>query len=142
MLGSKDPTWTISGAMYWSVIETNIGILAASIPSFKAFAKRFLPRILGEDSSKRNTTEPGSIATGETMQDSSNGNAAAVELKSSAMQSEGDESWYQDMDIGKGMKTTIEKDTASEESQYRSTIPVGKIATRTQISTYVEASRN
>ena len=34
--------------MYWSVIETNIGILATSIPSFKALAKRYIPRILGE----------------------------------------------------------------------------------------------
>lgn len=48
MLQSTDPTYVISGAMYWSVIETNIGILAASIPSFKALVKRFLPKILGD----------------------------------------------------------------------------------------------
>lgn len=48
MLKSTDPTWTITNAMYWSVIETNVGILAASIPSFKALAKRYLPIILGE----------------------------------------------------------------------------------------------
>ncbi|KAL2812643.1 hypothetical protein BJX63DRAFT_421689 [Aspergillus granulosus] len=51
MLTSDDPTWAISGAMYWSVIEINIGILAASIPSFKAIASRFLPRLIGEYSS-------------------------------------------------------------------------------------------
>lgn len=33
--------------MYWSVIETNIGILAASIPSYKAIAKKYAPRLLG-----------------------------------------------------------------------------------------------
>ncbi|EEU37771.1 uncharacterized protein NECHADRAFT_54795 [Fusarium vanettenii 77-13-4] len=47
MLSSDDPTWVIAGAMYWSVIETNIGILAASIPSYKAIAKRYAPRLLG-----------------------------------------------------------------------------------------------
>ncbi|KGO76754.1 hypothetical protein PITC_091080 [Penicillium italicum] len=51
MLSSKDSTYAISGAMYWSVIETNIGIFAASIPSFKAIASRFLPRFIGEYSS-------------------------------------------------------------------------------------------
>ncbi|KAG0158663.1 hypothetical protein PDIDSM_6182 [Penicillium digitatum] len=55
MLSSKDSTYAISGAMYWSVIETNIGILAASIPSFKAIASRFLPRFIGEyNSGKKN----------------------------------------------------------------------------------------
>ncbi|OQD66635.1 hypothetical protein PENPOL_c004G05476 [Penicillium polonicum] len=53
MLSSKDSTYAISGAMYWSVIETNVGILAASIPSFKAIASRFLPRFIGEYSSGR-----------------------------------------------------------------------------------------
>jgi hypothetical protein len=47
MLTSTDPTWVISNAMYWSVIETNIGILAASIPSYKAIAKKYAPRLLG-----------------------------------------------------------------------------------------------
>ncbi|KAJ5879687.1 hypothetical protein N7455_003152 [Penicillium solitum] len=51
MLSSKDSTYAISGAMYWTVIETNVGIFAASIPSFKAIASRFLPRFIGEYSS-------------------------------------------------------------------------------------------
>ncbi|KAL4924262.1 putative integral membrane protein Pth11-like [Aspergillus undulatus] len=53
MLTSADATWAISGAMYWSVIEINIGILAASIPSFKAIASRFLPRLIGEYTSNK-----------------------------------------------------------------------------------------
>ncbi|KAJ6145675.1 hypothetical protein N7470_009570, partial [Penicillium chermesinum] len=53
MLTSPDATYAISGAMYWSVIETNVGIFAASIPSFKAIASRFLPRFIGEYSSGR-----------------------------------------------------------------------------------------
>ncbi|KAF4451269.1 hypothetical protein F53441_5690 [Fusarium austroafricanum] len=54
MLVSKDATWVISDAMYWSVIETNIGILAASIPSYKAIAKKYAPRLLGSYSGSSN----------------------------------------------------------------------------------------
>lgn len=46
MLTDEDATFVISNAMYWSVIETNIGILAASIPSFKALASRYAPGLL------------------------------------------------------------------------------------------------
>lgn len=54
MLTSDDPTWVISNAMYWSVIETNIGILAASIPSYKAIAKKYAPRLLGSSGMSSN----------------------------------------------------------------------------------------
>lgn len=47
MLTAADATYVISGAMYWSVIEINVGILAASIPSFKPIASRYAPRLLG-----------------------------------------------------------------------------------------------
>lgn len=46
MLTDEDATFVISNAMYWSVIETNIGILAASIPSYKALASRYAPGLL------------------------------------------------------------------------------------------------
>ncbi|KAL8407356.1 hypothetical protein RB594_006259 [Gaeumannomyces avenae] len=51
MLASADPTWDDAEPMYWSVIETNVGILASSIPSTKVIAKRFFPRLLGSSSS-------------------------------------------------------------------------------------------
>lgn len=54
MLSSSDSTWVISDAMYWSVIETNIGILAASIPSYKAIAKKYAPRLLGSSGMSSN----------------------------------------------------------------------------------------
>lgn len=53
MLSSDNPTWVITGAMYWSVIETNIGILAASIPPYKALAKKYTPRLLGSSGGSR-----------------------------------------------------------------------------------------
>lgn len=58
MLSSKDQTWVISGAMYWSVIETNVGILASSIPSFKPIITRIAPRLLGSsnNTAKESTT--------------------------------------------------------------------------------------
>ncbi|KAE8165446.1 hypothetical protein BDV40DRAFT_65776 [Aspergillus tamarii] len=48
MLSDPDATWVIAEAMYWSVIEINVGIFASSIPSFKAIASRFIPRLIGE----------------------------------------------------------------------------------------------
>lgn len=62
MLTSTDATWAITGAMYWSVIEINVGILAASIPSWKVLAKKYVPRLLGSsnnDSSKRTKSVSG-----------------------------------------------------------------------------------
>lgn len=50
MLSSLDSTYVISNAMYWSVIETNIGILAASIPSMKVVVVTFLPKLLLDSS--------------------------------------------------------------------------------------------
>lgn len=56
MLTSDDPTYVIAPPFYWSVIESNIAVLAASIPSFKPLAKRFLPRLIGESSEKQSHT--------------------------------------------------------------------------------------
>ncbi|KAI1336384.1 integral membrane protein [Xylariaceae sp. FL0016] len=53
ILRSKDRTWAYTRALNWSVIEINTGILAASIPSYKAIAKRYVPKLLGSS----NTTE-------------------------------------------------------------------------------------
>lgn len=59
MLSSPDQTWVISGAMYWSVIETNIGILASSIPSFKVIASRYTPSLLGSSHQTSRSKQPG-----------------------------------------------------------------------------------
>lgn len=80
LLASEDATFDISPAMYCkcnnnhslkcarltnktddfpgSVIETNIGILAASIPSFNPLFKRYMPHLIGDysSSSKINST--------------------------------------------------------------------------------------
>ncbi|EIT79285.1 hypothetical protein AO1008_10302 [Aspergillus oryzae 100-8] len=41
---------SISGTFYWTSIEMNLAIVASSIPSFKAIASRYLPRLVGYSS--------------------------------------------------------------------------------------------
>lgn len=72
MLTSSDPTYVIAPAMYWSVIETNVGILAASIPSFKAVAQRYLPRLIGEYASSSPRSYLGDNTTSQSKSKSGN----------------------------------------------------------------------
>ncbi|KAJ5333085.1 integral membrane protein PTH11 [Penicillium brevicompactum] len=128
MLYGTDPTYDISGAMYWSVIETNVGIFAASIPSFKAIASRFLPRFIGEYSSGKksapwsgNTTARRYGSGFNKVTDPNNITLATIN----------------DKDITMG--TNI--GAASNSSEER-IIPHGKIFTQTEIETTVESSND
>jgi hypothetical protein len=121
MLSSTDATWTIANAMYWSVIETNIGIWAASIPSFKALAKRFMPFLLGEYSSNNmkypSAKQSGSNGAFHKMQNLSGRQFGSVKIKE------------------------ITDDTAtsaSHESEERLAVPAGRIMARTDITSEVE----
>ncbi|KAJ5614053.1 hypothetical protein N7528_007707 [Penicillium herquei] len=126
MLTSADYTYAISGAMYWSVIETNIGILTASIPSFKAIASRFLPRFIGEYSSGRKygpwsgNVDPRKYGSGFTRV--TDPNSVTVNGEDIAMGTQ----------IG-----AVDRDNSSEE---RIIIPDGKIFTQTEIETTVEST--
>lgn len=113
MLTSPDSTYVISGAMYWSVIETNVGIFAASIPSFKAIASRFLPRLIGEyTSQKKYGPWSNTIALG-TMN-----------------RSDGEDAFDTRVNTGFG----------GNSSEERIIVPEGKILTQTHISTNVEVT--
>lgn len=131
MLTSADYTYAISGAMYWSVIETNMGILAASIPSFKAIASRFLPRFIGEYSSGRKygpwsgNTDARRYGSGFTKVTDRN-NITMGTL-------------HGDKDANVG--TQIGATTADNSSEER-IIPDGKIFTQTEIETTVEANHD
>ncbi|KAL4892368.1 hypothetical protein BDV59DRAFT_193867 [Aspergillus ambiguus] len=46
-LTSTDYTWDITEQFYWSYIEVNAGILCASVPALKPFAKRHLVSVFG-----------------------------------------------------------------------------------------------
>lgn len=135
MLSSPDSTYVISGAMYWSVIETNVGIFAASIPSFKAIASRFLPRIIGEYSSQKkygpwsNSGEQGR-RYGYGSNFSKARDPHAITLGTMAADD--------DHDYG----TQVHTGYHSNSSEERIIIPEGKILAQTHISTNVEVQRD
>lgn len=138
MLTSPDSTYVISNAMYWSVIETNVGIFAASIPSFKAIASRFLPRLIGEYTSQKRYYGPWSqtAGTGDGRKHGSNFSRIRDPQASYALQTLND-----DADGPGG--TVCQRNTGYEanSSEERIIIPEGKILTQTQISTNVEVTR-
>ncbi|KAJ5291212.1 hypothetical protein N7478_000463 [Penicillium angulare] len=131
MLTSADYTYAISGAMYWSVIETNIGILAASIPSFKAIASRFVPRFIGEYSSGRKygpwsgNTDARRYGSGFTKVTDPN------QITMNTMNGKED-------DVGLG--TQIGAGDRDDSSEDRIIVPDGKIFTQTEIETTVETT--
>ncbi|KAJ5162732.1 uncharacterized protein N7500_004562 [Penicillium coprophilum] len=125
MLTSKDSTYAISGAMYWSVIETNVGIFAASIPSFKAIASRFVPRFIGEYSSGKKYGPWSSNTTGPRYP---SGFAKVTDPNSITM-----DTIHYNEDRTMGTKIGA----ASNSSEER-IIPQGKIFTHTEIETTFE----
>ena len=141
MLVDPDATWAITAAMYWSVIETNVGILAASIPTFKAIAKRYFPRFVGETSyaangyMRRASKSGGSRAfpfnklehTGPYTLHSMRANESTVV---------GDEEEV----VGKerGVQTRIEHKEMENGSKERIVYPQGQIVAQTEITTHVE----
>lgn len=66
-LSSEDYTWDITEQFYWSYIEVNAGILCASVPALKPFAKRHLIGIFG---SSRQYHPRDGLSNGATGQDS------------------------------------------------------------------------
>ncbi|KAF2830025.1 hypothetical protein CC86DRAFT_179093 [Ophiobolus disseminans] len=45
--GTLDPLWDSSAVAYWSVMELNVGILCACLPTLRPLIKQFAPRLLG-----------------------------------------------------------------------------------------------
>ena len=74
-----DPTWLVAKAVEWSIIEVNVGILAASIPSFKSIAKRYAPYLLGSPNEEASKSTSGSSLS-RFLGRSRVGNRPAVEL--------------------------------------------------------------
>lgn len=128
MLNSPDATYVISGAMYWSVIETNVGIFAVSAPSFKAIASRFLPRIVGEYSGKKMSGRWYGSSFGRKR---GSGFSKVREPNTIRMDP------YQGDEAG----TEVRVDHPSNSSIERMIVP-GKIMTQTQITTSVEANHD
>ncbi|EON68673.1 hypothetical protein W97_07931 [Coniosporium apollinis CBS 100218] len=143
MLKSLDATYVISGAMYWSVIETNVGILAASIPSFKALAKRYLPRLLDEYYSNDDGSRSRKYARG-----SRTNNSKKTSSKMGSrhrMGTDGREVLCMDELAGSkgkhGIVTNIDLQSGNS-SEERLNVPDGKIMASTHISTHVEGNKS
>ncbi|KAE8381288.1 hypothetical protein BDV26DRAFT_255707 [Aspergillus bertholletiae] len=129
MLSDPDTTWVIAEAMYWSVIEINIGIFASSIPSFKAIASRYLPRLIGEYS--RGKGYSGWSSSGDVKKFSGFSKVPEHNIGLDSMdprQPEGDNM----------MGTQIEYGGAHSQERI---IPDGRIYAHTEIETNVEVSR-
>ncbi|RJE25029.1 integral membrane protein [Aspergillus sclerotialis] len=126
MLSSPDATYVISEAMYWSVIETNVGIFAASAPSFTAIASRFLPRIIGEYSGRKISGRWHGSSFGRKQE---SGFSKVREPNTIRMGP------YQRREAG----TEVRVDHPTNSSIERIIVPE-KIMTRTQITTSVDAS--
>ncbi|KAL1858102.1 hypothetical protein Daus18300_010103 [Diaporthe australafricana] len=162
-----DATWVISGAMYWSAIETNVGILAASIPSFKAIAKRYAPALLG--SSNRGGSEyklGGSKSAGRSLSTNKLSRFQLMDKSRSGRQEVDIQAGGHDDDDGfggagagggtsstsssgpqlvdsrfkPGQSTYNASENSSEEEIYlkRQPPPKGKIGVRTDINTFYE----
>lgn len=145
MLSSDDPTFVIAGAMYWSVIEINVGILAASIPSFKALAKRYAPRLLGSNY-MYNADPSGKASGGEFQMKPWKGRQNI----SGASKQEGDLEYVSEQRITGGCtsrrgvnwgETTVQKGLADNDSEEILVGQEGRIEVKTEISQYEEARR-
>ncbi|KAJ9643592.1 hypothetical protein H2199_004271 [Coniosporium tulheliwenetii] len=143
MLKSPDATYVISGAMYWSVIETNVGILAASVPSFKALAKRYIPRLLGEYYSNEGESRSRKYAQGSMTNASKKASSKMGSFH--RMDTDGKEVLSMDeFASGKGkhgIVTNIDMQSGNS-SEERLNVPDGKILASTHISTHVEGNRS
>lgn len=127
--------------MYWSVIETNVGILAASIPSFKSLAKRYLPRLLGESSRNRGATKDNSKAYG--TDTSRSGFVELADTRSGKLQSRVREDEVDSLDkiYGSGVQTGVEAG-AGLTREYNSSEeminpPQGRILAQTMVTRQV-----
>lgn len=151
----------VTPTQYWSAIETNVAILAASIPSFKALAKRYAPALLGSSNRGGSDYKLGgaghsagasrSLSTNKLsrfhMMDKSR-SGREVDIHASNDDREGDrhDGIASRAGGGKGLGDGAQgpynsaADNSSEEAIYmkRQPPPEGKIGVRTDIATFYE----
>lgn len=127
MLFSKDQTWTISGPMYWSVIETNVGILTASMPAFKAIAKKYAPKLLGGSyDSNRYPSRSVHIRAGSSGFHKMGGTGGSNHMALDTID--------RDLGMSKGrFQTTINQDTDSVSSSEEALHPPDRIGVTRQV---------
>jgi hypothetical protein len=122
----------IAEPMYWSVIETNVGILAISIPSYRVLIRRFFPKLLGSYSD--GPTDPYSNGRSESRKKS---RSASYGLRSFDPH---------ERTAGLGMDVTItgigSKNDSEEQILGGERIPEGKIMTTTNVTMSVMHQRD
>ncbi|TLS31190.1 hypothetical protein PpBr36_03591 [Pyricularia pennisetigena] len=128
MLVSKDATWDIAQPMYWSVIETNVGILAATIPSLKVIAKVYFPRLLGTQSGRGAGRGGGRGGTGGVSSGGRGGKSGLWSATPSSGQSRVGK------DRGDGFETRIGCREENSTEALTTGPPDGKIEVTTQVS--------
>jgi hypothetical protein len=112
--------------MYWSVIETNVGILAASIPSYKPLVKRYAPRLLGSYAVRDDNKHSGFKMMGYGKSTGSKKDQSALEVQSGNAPDT----------LRKGQSTFVThtktgiQDNSSEEELFA---PIGRIGVKTEI---------
>lgn len=47
MKTTMDPLWDSATTTYWSIIELNVGILCACLPTLRPLASKYVPTLLG-----------------------------------------------------------------------------------------------
>ena len=134
--------------MYWSVIETTVGILAASLPSFKIIAKRFLPGLLGSTAPTNSYPNYGSSSrTGDrrsrrpfSKMDEDGIALKEVEGKGASPTTTITADRNKDLeDGGNGSDASIEHDVFPIESHETIVVPEGQIFKQTKITSTVES---
>jgi hypothetical protein len=126
---NKELVGVIAEPMYWSVIETNIGILAISIPSYRPLIRRFFPKLLG--SYPGGDTDPYANGHSDSCKVSRN---ASYGLRS-----------FDPHDRAMGMDVVItgvgSKNESEEQILGAARIPEGKIMTTTNVTQSVAHNR-
>lgn len=139
---------------YWSAIEINVGILAASIPSFKALAKRYAPALLGSSNrggsdyklggashsaGASRTLSSNKLSRFHMMDKSRSGREVDIHASDNDVGGERHDGSTSRAKHGQGDPYSPE-DNSSEEAIYlkRQPPPQGKIGVRTDIATFYE----
>lgn len=61
---SQDQSYDNVGAAVWSNVETNVAIMCASLPTFKALLKRLFPHLLSTDQASRSAANKYGVSGG------------------------------------------------------------------------------
>ncbi|KAF2639601.1 hypothetical protein P280DRAFT_519008 [Massarina eburnea CBS 473.64] len=128
MLVAQDATWVISSPMYWSVIEINIGILAASIPSFKAISKKYFPRLLGSSNGAKGNKNSSGKLSGFQKMDNTTDNSKGRSIALRTLERPGKK--------GMGIETHAERASEDDSSGDVPFARKGQIGVRTDIETH------